>query len=1277
VVTNAANNGIILWGTTITNVSIMGNYIGILPDGLTAAANGSNGIRFDNDSNSSGIYIGYDLTETTYKANIISGNTTNGISLDGTFDDVVIVSNKIGTNALGSGAVANGSNGISGVANATITNLIIGGTNVSAPNVISGNTSDGIVLLDMDAAQIIANYVGTNAAGDSLGNGQHGIVLGAPNNAATNNIVGFAFNESTPAKGNIVSNNGGRGIRINGANSVNNTIRGNLVYGSNAAGRIQLANAPNNGINLQDTTITTATTSQVVGTTNFADGSKVDVFTLNGTAPVYEGEATVASGAFQLDMDFSSSAGDNYRVQITEADGDSTGMAAPEAVVADITLPATPTATGQTSPVASTDAQTVTITKEAYSSLIRTDVEPDVTLVAVDATTSYSFNTGALTEGTNTFTIVSKDYSDNNSEILTLTIVVDTTAPSAATVTSATSVSDRTATKSHTITGTKEADSSVWNNGTEIVAADASTTWSYAVTLSAGANAYSFTLKDAIGNESSATAHTVTYTRTAPAAPTVTSATSTTTSNFTISGTRESGAYVSNSGTQVVAAAASTTWSYNATLVSGANNFSFTVTDADGSTSSATAHTVTYTPEETTTTPVSAGGGGGGSGGDTSSGTASGEPVYYSAYDDSDDSSGEADVDVTEDTESASGEEQDGDQGESLGGEEDSSEATTDTIEDATTEADTTEEAVADTIEGTTDTAITEAIEGITELYPAYDPETESISLPGLLTADDPEAEGISLPGLLTADDPEAEDISLPGLLMPAPEGELVAVVDGEVFLSVITPLNIQAIDQDIIEEVIETIYTDEDGDGITDTLAEFYGLTEVSPAADTDGDGLTNAEEIALGSDPTAADSDGDSIPDSVEIAAGMSSITWDTDGDGVSDAVEISLGTDPTSGDSDGDGVADGEEISSGGDPTDATSQPVDTDGDGASDVWEAKYEMDTSYGEVSTVVIGHEVKEVVLTFAMTDTDGDGLTDAEEAKNGTDPREADTDGDGVTDGAEVLEHKTNPTEDTPTAAFYKTQISSIDQEGAVFANEKPFLRGVAEPHTSVTLYFIPHASPGGGEIGFFGSLYASLFGLGDDAVIEVEVETDANGKFLAMPELDNGDYAVIVRSETGEEALPYTVTVDTSLAEEVVTPYQLDIESIDVDNLKVITIGNSRPYLYGTAKSGYEVVTSWASDVFTSSLLVDTEEGEFITLAPAELENGDHDLYVYAVEPETNLQSSLINIDFKVLTGDLYEAAATSEKNWVKFGLYGVGGILIISLFWFIARSRKERYA
>lgn len=52
--------------------------------------------------------------------------------------------------------------------------------------------------------------------------------------------------------------------------------------------------------------------------------------------------------------------------------------------------------------------------------------------------------------------------------------------------------------------------------------------------------------------------------------------------------------------------------------------------------------------------------------------------------------------------------------------------------------------------------------------------------------------------------------------------------------------------------------------------------------------------------------------------VAGGAAGQTADTDGDGLSDALEMALGTDPLDPDTDGDGINDGDEVDAGSDPT-----------------------------------------------------------------------------------------------------------------------------------------------------------------------------------------------------------------------------------------------------------------------------------------------------------------------------------------------------------------------
>jgi hypothetical protein len=100
----------------------------------------------------------------------------------------------------------------------------------------------------------------------------------------------------------------------------------------------------------------------------------------------------------------------------------------------------------------------------------------------------------------------------------------------------------------------------------------------------------------------------------------------------------------------------------------------------------------------------------------------------------------------------------------------------------------------------------------------------------------------------------------------------------------------------------------------------------------DSDGDGLTDGEEAALGTDPDNIDSDGDGLNDGDEVDTyGTDPNESDTDNDGVSDGAELSAGLQPLNPDSDGDGVSDGVD----GNPLQAFRVPNDFDGDRLSDI------------------------------------------------------------------------------------------------------------------------------------------------------------------------------------------------------------------------------------------------------------------------------------------------------------------------------------------------------
>lgn len=171
----------------------------------------------------------------------------------------------------------------------------------------------------------------------------------------------------------------------------------------------------------------------------------------------------------------------------------------------------------------------------------------------------------------------------------------------------------------------------------------------------------------------------------------------------------------------------------------------------------------------------------------------------------------------------------------------------------------------------------------------------------------------------------------------------------------------------------------------------------------DSDNDGLYDAEEEKLGTNPEKADTDGDGLNDSSEVDVyDTDPLSTDTDGDGVSDYDEVKeYNTNPKKADTDGDGLSDGREIKSGTDPLES-----DTDGDGLSDGSEVnEYDSDpTSQDTDGDGLLDGEEARIGTSLTNTDTDGDGLSDKEEVEGKTSPLKRDTDGDKLSDSAEKI---------------------------------------------------------------------------------------------------------------------------------------------------------------------------------------------------------------------------------------------------------------------------------
>ncbi len=201
----------------------------------------------------------------------------------------------------------------------------------------------------------------------------------------------------------------------------------------------------------------------------------------------------------------------------------------------------------------------------------------------------------------------------------------------------------------------------------------------------------------------------------------------------------------------------------------------------------------------------------------------------------------------------------------------------------------------------------------------------------------------------------------------------------------------------------------DSDRDGLTDAEEHFFYKTNPQ-GADSDSDHLLDGDEVNLHqTDPLDPDSDGGGMGDGDEVGFGFdpkgnSDDTGDFDSDGLSNAQEALLHTNPLLSDTDGDGLNDGQEINLNTDPCDP-----DIDADGLTDPNEVQQNTDPRDADSDDdgMPDGWEVANSLYPLiddSMFDPDTDTLVNLIEYVLETDPQNSDTDADGMSDGAETV---------------------------------------------------------------------------------------------------------------------------------------------------------------------------------------------------------------------------------------------------------------------------------
>ncbi|APW36294.1 hypothetical protein RD110_02935 [Rhodoferax koreense] len=198
--------GLIISGATANSNQILGNYIGIGADGVTAFSGAQAGITvFDGASN-------------RIEGNVIAADGDYGVYISTAGSGTVVHNNLIGTNAAGTAVVSAPIDGIRAVQ--------AGANTVFTNNVIAGASQTGI-RLDASAGGVTVqgNRIGTDAAGTAnWGMQRNGIEV-----ASSNNLIGGTGG----GQGNIVANSNQAastydGIAVSGGTG--NAILGNHVY---------------------------------------------------------------------------------------------------------------------------------------------------------------------------------------------------------------------------------------------------------------------------------------------------------------------------------------------------------------------------------------------------------------------------------------------------------------------------------------------------------------------------------------------------------------------------------------------------------------------------------------------------------------------------------------------------------------------------------------------------------------------------------------------------------------------------------------------------------------------------------------------------------------------------------------------------------------------------------------------------------------------------------------------------------------------------------------
>lgn len=240
IISGNTQSGILIWTVGTNGNGIKGNFIGTDLTGTAAIPNAAfNGGIFVQGA-AQWTVIGGD---TPAERNLISGNTGQGVRISGAGTDFTVVSgNYIGLDVNGTSALLNGFDGVAIVNEAAYST--IGGTTSGEGNVIVADYAPVKLEALAHHNTVSANLLGTDKTGMVAMGGGTGVMISS--GAHDNTIGGTTF-----AERNVISGNGGYGVRINGSGTDRNQVLRNYI-GVDITGTGPLPNGTSSGMRIEN-----------------------------------------------------------------------------------------------------------------------------------------------------------------------------------------------------------------------------------------------------------------------------------------------------------------------------------------------------------------------------------------------------------------------------------------------------------------------------------------------------------------------------------------------------------------------------------------------------------------------------------------------------------------------------------------------------------------------------------------------------------------------------------------------------------------------------------------------------------------------------------------------------------------------------------------------------------------------------------------------------------------------------------------------------------------